>query len=57
MEKSSEVQKLVAIARVYSGTVEVGQKIYVLGPKHSAEKPDITETYVKHLFLLMGSQF
>jgi ribosome assembly protein 1 len=47
----------VAVARVYSGTVEVGQKVFVLGPKHTVENPDLTETHIKHLFLLMGNQF
>ena len=54
---SLDAQRLVAVARVYSGTVQVGQKIFVLGPKHTLETPDITETHVEHLFLLMGSQF
>ena len=56
-EASVDNQKLIAIARVYSGSVKLGQKIYVLGPKHTAEKPDITETEIKHLFLMMGNSF
>lgn len=46
-----------AVARVYSGTVTTGQKVFVLGPKHTPETPDITETTIQHLFLLMGSAF
>lgn len=38
-EKDTEVdspqQVFVAFARVYSGCVHQGQKLYVLGPKHS----------------------
>lgn len=46
-----------AVARIYSGTVTTNQKIFVLGPKHTLQTPDITETKVEHLFLLMGSSF
>lgn len=34
---------MVAIARIYAGTVSVGQKVCVLGPKHTPETPDIQE--------------
>lgn len=45
------------MARVLSGEVSVGQTVYVLGPHHTPETPDITETDIQHLFLLMGSSF
>jgi translation elongation factor EF-G len=31
--------------------------VFVLGPNHTDATPDITETVVEHLFLLMGSCF
>jgi|LauGreDrversion4_2_1035121.scaffolds.fasta_scaffold82543_2 translation elongation factor EF-G len=55
--KSPTQNRLVAVARVFSGQVSVGQKVYVLGPHHSPESPEITETVIQHLFLLMGSTF
>lgn len=45
------------MARVLSGEVSIGQTVYVLGPHHTPETPDITETEIEHLFLLMGSSF
>jgi len=41
---------------VFSGTLQVGQKVYVMGAKHMHKgQEDITEVEIKHLFLLMGS--
>ena len=53
-ERSDTNQKLVAIARVYSGTLRVGSKVWVFGATHSQEKPDVTEVEIPYLFLLMG---
>ena len=36
--KYTTEQVFVAFARVFSGTVKRGQKIYVLGPKHDPAK-------------------
>lgn len=33
-EEPLDKNTFLAFARVYSGTVKVGQKIYVLGPRH-----------------------
>ncbi|XP_063701820.1 elongation factor-like GTPase 1 [Culicoides brevitarsis] len=68
VKTSPELQKLqndpnddevfLAFARVYSGTLRVNDKVFVLGPKHSPNNvensPYITEITVKHLFQLMG---
>lgn len=43
-EASYESQRLVAVARVYSGTIYRGQTVYVFGANHSEEKPDVRET-------------
>ena len=38
-ETSDELdQVFIAFARVFSGTVKKGQKVYVLGPKHDPAK-------------------
>ena len=37
-DSDANKQVFVAFARVYSGTVKKGQKIYVLGPKHDPAK-------------------
>lgn len=53
-DESDEV--LIGFARIYSGTIRPGQKLYVLGPKYDPAFPDLhrTETTVDRLFLLMG---
>lgn len=54
--KSSETQKLIGFARVFSGVLRVGQKVFVMGAKHGHNGiEDIKEVEIKHLFLLMGS--
>lgn len=55
MSVSKSNQKLVAVARVYSGKLRVGSKVYVFGANHSAETPDVQEVEIPHIFLLMGS--
>ncbi|KAL1922585.1 uncharacterized protein VTP21DRAFT_10124 [Calcarisporiella thermophila] len=51
-------EHLIGFARIYSGTISVGQKIYVLGPKYNPEKPDqhCSEVVVESLYLLMGRE-
>mmetsp|Transcript_2734 Transcript_2734/g.4663 ORF Transcript_2734/g.4663 Transcript_2734/m.4663 type:complete len:342 (+) Transcript_2734:445-1470(+) len=34
LERSQETQRLVAISRVFSGKLHVGQKVFVMGPRH-----------------------
>lgn len=47
---------LIGFARLYSGTVKVGQKLWVLGPKYDPAHPDrhCSEITVENLYLLMG---
>ncbi|KAB7503876.1 Elongation factor-like GTPase 1 [Armadillidium nasatum] len=37
-EVEEEEEELIAFARVFSGTLRVGQKVFVLGPKHNPNK-------------------
>lgn len=53
-EQSASGQRLVAIARVYSGKLRIGSRVFVFGANHTPEKPDVTEVEIPHLFLLMG---
>ncbi|CAI4049745.1 hypothetical protein SKDZ_14G1590 [Saccharomyces kudriavzevii ZP591] len=51
-------ESLVAFARIYSGTLKVGQEISVLGPKYDPKRPDehIETAVVTHLYLFMGKE-
>ena len=42
-DQSASNQKLVAIARVYSGTLRIGSKVFVFGANHTQERPYVTE--------------
>ncbi|SCU87216.1 LADA_0E02696g1_1 [Lachancea dasiensis] len=55
-EKSDEV--MIGIARLYSGTLQVGQKIAVLGPKYDPYHPKsfIEEVEITHLYIFMGKE-
>lgn len=59
-EEEVEIPKevLIGVARVYSGTLKVGQKVNVLGPKYSPRVPDqqVTEITIQALYLLMGRE-
>ena len=55
-EQSVLTQRLVAIARVYSGTLRKGSRVFVFGANHSTESPEVTEVEIPNLFLLMGGQ-
>eukprot|EP01117_Protostelium_nocturnum_P017384 TRINITY_DN7082_c0_g1_i2.p1 TRINITY_DN7082_c0_g1~~TRINITY_DN7082_c0_g1_i2.p1 ORF type:complete len:1036 (+),score=475.65 TRINITY_DN7082_c0_g1_i2:122-3229(+) len=48
--------KFVGFSRIFCGTIRVGQKIQVLGPRYNPLEPEKhrTEMEVKELFLLMG---
>ncbi|KAI9090463.1 hypothetical protein DFS34DRAFT_371598 [Phlyctochytrium arcticum] len=51
-------ETLVGFARIYSGTIRVGQKLYVLGPKYNPAAPELhrTEIVVESLYLMMGRE-
>mmetsp|Transcript_39574 Transcript_39574/g.60488 ORF Transcript_39574/g.60488 Transcript_39574/m.60488 type:complete len:304 (+) Transcript_39574:1273-2184(+) len=58
LEKSPDSQRLIAVARVFSGTLKVGQKIFVMGARHGINgQKDVKEVEIQHLFLLMGASF
>lgn len=46
-ERSSEPQKPIAFARVFSGTLKLGQSIFIMGAKHGINgQIDINEEEV-----------
>ncbi|KAF9201464.1 Cytoplasmic GTPase/eEF2-like protein (ribosomal biogenesis) [Haplosporangium sp. Z 27] len=49
-------EALIGFARIYSGTIRVGQKLKVLGPKFDPEHPNLhcSEVTVDSLFMIMG---
>jgi len=49
-------QPFFAFSRIYSGTIKVGQRVNVLGPRYSPLYPEEhrTEIEIKELYLLMG---
>jgi len=51
-------ETFVGFARLYSGTIRVGQKLYVLGPKYDPASPDkyCSEITVEKLYLMMGRE-
>ncbi|KAF9111733.1 Cytoplasmic GTPase/eEF2-like protein (ribosomal biogenesis) [Mortierella sp. AM989] len=51
-------EALIGFARIYSGTVRVGQKLKVLGPKYDPEQPNLhcSEVTVDSLFMIMGRE-
>ncbi|KAI1810968.1 P-loop containing nucleoside triphosphate hydrolase protein [Poronia punctata] len=57
-EKQAETEHLIGFARIYSGTLSVGDELYVLAPKfspanpHAAPKPQ--KVTVTSLYMLMG---
>jgi ribosome assembly protein 1 len=56
LQKSAGKTRMIAICRVFSGILRVGQKVFVMGPKHQLNgQQDVKETIIEHLFLLMGS--
>lgn len=56
-QKPSE-ETFIGFSRLYSGTIRVGQKLYVLGPKYDPAFPDkhCSEITVKSLYLMMGKE-
>jgi len=59
-EPEPEVEKevLIGVARLYSGTVHVGQELHIYGPKYSPEHPDEYHEVVTitNLYLIMGRE-
>lgn len=55
-DDSQPQEKLIGMARVFHGTLRVGQRIHVLQPKWHPSAPEEhrTEVTVRELFLLMG---
>lgn len=47
-------EKLIGMARIFHGTINRGQKLYILGPKHSPNIPDFMQIEINELYLLMG---
>jgi ribosome assembly protein 1 len=49
-------ESLIGFARLYSGSIKVGQKLYVLGPKYDPKYPKkhVSEITVQSLYLIMG---
>lgn len=55
-EEPEDKERLIGFARLYSGTIKVGQELYVLGPKYSPSYPDahIQKITVTELYYMMG---
>ncbi|KAJ4295020.1 Cytoplasmic GTPase/eEF2-like protein (ribosomal biogenesis) [Kalmusia sp. IMI 367209] len=57
-ETNQESEQLIGFARIYSGTLSVGDEVYVLGPKFTPAKPHTTpepqKVKVTALYLMMG---
>ncbi|PSN65884.1 P-loop containing nucleoside triphosphate hydrolase protein [Corynespora cassiicola Philippines] len=57
-ETKEEVEHLIGFARIYSGTLRVGDEVYVLGPKFTPAKPHASpepqKVKVTSLYLMMG---
>lgn len=57
-QKKIDLEHLVGFARIYSGTISVGDTLYVIPPKWSPAEPNIEpkprEIEVKALYMLMG---
>lgn len=55
-EEEGDKERLIGFARLYSGTITVGQELYVLGPKYTPSQPDhhIQKITVTELYYMMG---
>lgn len=55
-EEPDDKERLIGFARLYSGSIKVGQELYVLGPKYSPSYPDlhIQKITVTELYYMMG---
>ncbi|KAG9307484.1 hypothetical protein G9A89_017314 [Geosiphon pyriformis] len=56
----SDISKeiFIGFARLYSGTIRVGQKLYVLKPKYDPDQPEkyCSEIIVQSLYMIMGRE-
>ncbi|WBW75154.1 GTPase Ria1 [Schizosaccharomyces osmophilus] len=57
-EEEEEKDVFVGFARIYSGTISVGQQVYVYGPKYDPANPDehVTKVTIESLYLMMGQE-
>lgn len=57
-ELEVEKEVLIGVARLYSGTVHVGQELHIYGPKYSPDHPDEHHGVVTitNLYLIMGRE-
>ncbi|KAI9304322.1 hypothetical protein BJ944DRAFT_240655 [Cunninghamella echinulata] len=57
-DSNKKSEHLIGFARLYSGTIRVGQTLYVMGPKYNPEEPDkhCIEFTVTSLYLIMGRE-
>ncbi|KAJ2905767.1 Cytoplasmic GTPase/eEF2-like protein (ribosomal biogenesis) [Zalerion maritima] len=59
-EEQVELEVLIGFARIYSGTISVGDEIYVLSPRYSParphEKPEPQKVKITALYMLMGGE-
>jgi ribosome assembly protein 1 len=57
-EADKNEESLIGFARLYSGKLRVGQKLYVLGPKYNPQEPDkhCSEITIKNLYMIMGRE-
>lgn len=57
-EKEVDPEHLIGFARIYSGTISIGDTLYVIPPKWSPSEPNVEpkpqEIEVKGLYMLMG---
>lgn len=57
-EEKEEAEQLIGFARIYSGTLSVGDEVYVLGPKFTPANPHASpeprKVKVASLYLMMG---
>ncbi|CAG8587801.1 3393_t:CDS:10, partial [Funneliformis caledonium] len=51
-------ETFIGFARLYSGTIRIGQKLFVLGPKYNPDFPDrfCSEVTIQSLYLVMGRE-
>lgn len=58
--KNVEKEHLIGFARIYSGTIRVGQELYILQPKYNPAEHDgdshVQKITVKSLYYIMGTE-
>ncbi|KAF8451842.1 putative ribosome biogenesis protein Ria1 [Terfezia claveryi] len=55
-QNAEDKEHLIGFARLYSGTIKVGQELYVLGPKYNPSNPTerVQRVTVTELYYMMG---